>query len=234
MLVIAGQDGFVKGRVSNTGLELEPKPDGSPDIATAIGKGALEVVRSNTNPYMPFYQPYTGVVPIQTGEVAEDIAYYLAASEQTSSAIGLGVVVNKDGTVMKAGGWHIQVLPMASEETLTNLEANIQGLGSTTTLLAQGTPTIDIARLLLLGLADVKSATFSMVPKYGPCEDLDLEERMKRAISAMGQEEVDKILDENGGIVEISCDFCRVTKRYDKTQVDEMFLAAAAPEASKD
>eukprot|EP00466_Bigelowiella_natans_P005949 jgi/Bigna1/45716/e_gw1.145.2.1 len=199
IMVIADQKGMVKGRISNPQFEVPPRADGAPDVGSAVGKGALEVVRSNTNPYMPFYKPYTGVVPISTGEIAEDIAFYLASSEQTSSAIGLGVVLNPDGTVKKAGGWHLQVLPLASEGTLVMLETNIQNLGSTTDLLSEGVSTLGISRLLLDGLADVEDATFSLVPKYGPCEESDLESRMVRAIAALGREEAESLLEENDG-----------------------------------
>ncbi|GAB5367592.1 hypothetical protein AAMO2058_001244000 [Amorphochlora amoebiformis] len=228
IMVIANNDGNVRGRISNPTFEVPPREDGTADIKNAVGKGALEVVRSNNNPYMPFYKPYTGVVPINSGEIAEDIAYYLAASEQTSSAIGLGVVLNPDGTVKKAGGWHIQVLPMASDETLVTLECNIQNLGSTTELLANGVPTLGISQALLSGLADIEKATFSLKPKYGPCEETNLEERMMRAIAALGKEEAVKLLDENDGIVEIRCDFCAHTKQFDREEIMTMLEEVAA------
>eukprot|EP00468_Gymnochlora_sp_CCMP2014_P008581 CAMPEP_0167749186 /NCGR_PEP_ID=MMETSP0110_2-20121227/5259_1 /TAXON_ID=629695 /ORGANISM="Gymnochlora sp., Strain CCMP2014" /LENGTH=285 /DNA_ID=CAMNT_0007634295 /DNA_START=355 /DNA_END=1212 /DNA_ORIENTATION=+ len=229
IMVIADREGNVKGKIRNPEVELPPKADGTPDIASAIGKGALEVVRSNTNPYMPLYKPYTGVVPITSGEVAEDIAYYLAASEQSSSAIGLGVVLDTDGSVKKAGGWHIQVLPMASEETLSGLEGNIQNLGSTTALLADGASTLQISQLLLLGLAEVEVPTFTLEPKYGPCETTDLEERMKRAIAALGKDDAVKLLDENDGMIEIRCDFCAHTKQFGREEVEKMLEETQAP-----
>jgi len=222
IMVIADQEGNVKGKVSNPHMEVPPRADGSPDISSAVGKGALEVIRSNTNPYMPFYKPYTGVVPIQTGEIAEDIAFYLASSEQTSAAIGLGVVLNPDGSVKKAGGWHIQVLPMASEPTLVMLETNVQLLGSTTDLLSDGVSTLEISRRLLDGLAEIKEPTFSMKPKYGPCNTEDLESRMGRAIAALGREEIEKLLEEQGGSVEIRCDFCAHTRVFGEDEVRKM------------
>lgn len=115
LTAIADWKGNVKGMCQNPLADPPLKSSGKLDVASAVGKGVLSVIRSI--PYQK--EPYTGVVPINSGEIAEDLAYYLAESEQTQSALGLGVSLEKDAGVKAAGGFLISVLPFAEEETLS-------------------------------------------------------------------------------------------------------------------
>jgi molecular chaperone Hsp33 len=191
LTAIADWKGNVKGLVGNPRADPPLRADGKLNVAQAVGKGILSVVRSI--PYQK--EPYTGVVPIHSGEIAEDLAYYLADSEQTQSALGLGVSLNRDGSVKHAGGFLISVLPFAEEETLQQLESNLTGLSSVTEMLGSGMSPEQIAERLVQGLG-LSEGSSHLVPRYGPCEINDLKQRMKNAVSTLGRAEIESILKE--------------------------------------
>lgn len=121
---IANGEGCVRGYLGDPRIALPPNAAGKLDVAKAVGKGILAVVRNSKYAQ----QPYTGLVPITTGEIAEDVAVYLADSEQTPSALGVGVYVSETGSVTGAGGFLVQLLPGASEETISTVEKNVAAL----------------------------------------------------------------------------------------------------------
>ncbi|KAI7839699.1 hypothetical protein COHA_006506 [Chlorella ohadii] len=212
--VIADARGTVKGKVGNPAADPPLRPDGKLDVGTAVGRGVLAVVRSWKNEYV---QPFTGMVPIATGEVAEDLARYLVDSEQTQSALGLGVSISKDLSIKAAGGFLIQVLPFAEDETIEALERNISAAGSVTDMLARGMGAADISKQLLKGLGGSDTG-FQLTPRYGPCEPADLQDRMKQAVALLGADEVRSIMQEQGKI-EVTCDFCRQTYQFKEDEV---------------
>ncbi|KAL0021890.1 hypothetical protein WJX77_012153 [Trebouxia sp. C0004] len=207
MQVIADTYGNVKGTMTNPSADPPLREDGKLNVGAAVGRGVLAVVRSHPKNE----HPYQGMIPIATGEVAEDLARYLADSEQTNSALALGVSINRDTSIRSAGGFLIQVLPFAGENTLRQLESNLASLPSVTELLHQGLGPADITARLLegIGLSDVPSS--SLCPRYGPCEIGDLQDRMKRAVALLGPQEVNNIMQEEGKI-EVTCEFCRETQ----------------------
>ncbi|KAK9862408.1 hypothetical protein WJX84_008073 [Apatococcus fuscideae] len=211
--VISTSSGLVKGKVGNSLADPPLRPDGKLNVGGAVGKGVLAIVRNHEK----WARPYTGLVPIVTGEVGDDLASYLVESEQSNSALGLGVSIQKDASVRAAGGFLIQVLPNASEETLQQLEQNLAGVTSVTSLLHEGATPLDIAQRLLtnLGMTDVQ---FSLKPKYGPCDRAELRERMKRVVALLGADEVDRILEQEGKI-EVKCEFCQDLELFDKEEV---------------
>lgn len=151
-------------QVGNPAADPPLRPDGKLNVGAAVGKGVLAVVRSHPAQE----RPYSGMIPIYSGEVADDLARYLVDSEQTNSALGLGVSINKDASVRGAGGFLIQVLPFASEATLSQLEANLADLPAVTEMLDKGMTPGDITERLLQGLGMADGA-FELTPKYVVC-----------------------------------------------------------------
>ncbi|KAL3142087.1 hypothetical protein ABBQ32_004710 [Trebouxia sp. C0010 RCD-2024] len=214
MQVIADTNGNVKGTMANPAADPPLRPDGKLNVGEAVGRGVLAVVRSHPQNE----HPYQGMIPIATGEVAEDLARYLADSEQTNSALALGVSVNRDSSIRAAGGFLIQVLPFASEETLQQLESNLSSVPSVTELLHQGLAPRDITDRLLEGIGLSEGPASSLHPRYGPCEIADLQERMKRALALLGEEEVKNIMRDEGKI-EVTCEFCQETYQFEQDEV---------------
>jgi molecular chaperone Hsp33 len=202
MLAICDSTGRVRGTVSNPGVDL-PLRDGHPDVAKAIGMGLLAVVRSRPT----WREPYTGTVPLVSGEIAKDITLYLTESEQTPSAVGLGVAIDADGRVSAAGGFLVQTLPNADAEAVAQMERNVVGLPSATALLQDGVDADGLADLLLAGLGG--SQRHRSVPVfYCPCS----RDRALRTIKLLGPEEIGEIVDSGSG-QEVCCEFCG--RRYD-------------------
>ena len=152
--------------------------------------------------------------------MAEDLAHYLAESEQVQSALALGVAIGRDLSVEAAGGYLVQVLPFAEEDTLAQLEANIAAAGSVTSMLRGGATARAITERLLEGLG-ASDPGFSLTPGYGPCEASALQNRMRSAVAALGEAEVRSILDEQG-CVEVTCDFCRDTYQFKEEEMMAM------------
>jgi len=219
ILCIATTDGMVKGMVTNPNVNMT-RPDGVVDVAGAVGPGTVSVVRSHPT----WREPYSGTVPIVSGEIAEDLAQYLSDSEQQRCALAAAVTLNGDGSVAAAGGYLIQALPLISDESLDFLERNIKTLMPITDLLGQGFSCADITAMLLRDLG-VSPGADSKVPNYGPCDPEDLKLRMRRAIATLGEEEARDLIAEKG-VIEITCDFCKISAQFDEASVEETLAAA--------
>lgn len=211
---VATAGGLIKGRVGNPSCDPPLRSDGKLAVGTAVGAGVLVVVRSEDSQYA---QPYTGMTPLVTGEIAEDFAQYLADSEQINSAVGLGVSINRDASIRAAGGFIVQVLPFASEETLQQLERNLAALPSITDLLHEGRSAAQLTDAILGSLGTQPEITSSLTPRFGPCDESDLRHRMKRAVAALGRAELEDIIREEGKI-EVECEFCR--DKFEFTEKD--------------
>ncbi|KAK9826750.1 hypothetical protein WJX81_004901 [Elliptochloris bilobata] len=216
---IADATGMVKGKVGNPHADPPLRADGKLDVGAAVGRGVLSVVRSHPAQE----KPYTGLVEIRSGEIAEDLAAYLADSEQVNSALALGVSVNRDISIRAAGGYMVQVLPFASEATLSRLEANVGAAPSVTDMLLSGAVPADIAARLLDGLGATPG--ISLVPRYGPCEAAALQEWMKRAVALLGDAEVRQILGKEGRI-EVTCEFCRETYTFQEHENEDTVVVS--------
>jgi len=191
VIVQATSSGESKGMVSNSACDLPLRPDGKLDVGGAVGKyGTLTCTRSLPKQK----EPFRGVVPLASGEIAEDLAAYLQQSEQIGAAVALGVLVAPDLSVEQAGGFFIQVLPFASEETLSTLEANLAGLPSMTTLMSAGHSPAAVTEMLLGKLGVSPGAELCAAPKYGPCVEDDIRARMERACVSLGLKELRDIL----------------------------------------
>jgi molecular chaperone Hsp33 len=197
MVAICDSDGRVRGTVSNPEVDL-PLRDGHPDVARAIGLGLLAVVRSRPT----WREPYTGTVPLVSGEIAKDITLYLTESEQTPSAMGLGVAIDAEGRVAAAGGFLVQTLPGADDEAVAQMERNVVALPHTTDLLQEGVDADGLADLLLAGLGGSERHRSQPV-FYCPCS----RERALRTLLLLGHEEIAEIIEEGSG-QEVCCEFC--------------------------
>lgn len=207
MTVTADARGRVKGFVSNPGVML-PLKDGKLDIAGALGIGVLSVIKD-----IGLREPYVGDTILVTSEIGDDLTYYFATSEQVPSSVGLGVLMNKDNTVAQAGGFIIQLMPDAKEETVAELEKRIGEVKSVTELLEQGMTPEEILSHILgdmgLEILDKTETQF-----YCNCS----KERVAKAVISIGKEELEKMIEENKPI-EVKCHFCNTAYNF---SVDEL------------
>ena len=198
VLVTADNLGGVKGYVQNPDVDLPNNSFGHLNVGGAVGRGTLTVIRD-----MGMKDPYVGQTAIQTGEIAEDITYYYAASEQIPSSVGLGVLVNrKEKKILQAGGFIVQLMPFAEEETISALEKNLKEIDAVTKMLSAGDTPEEILGKVLKGLGPVITDK-SPVEFRCNCG----KERYERALVLLGRDEVQKIVDD-GEPVEIRCQFC--------------------------
>ena len=204
ILVTADNAGGVKGYVENPSVDLPSKTEGHLDVGGAVGRGTLTVIRD-----MGMKDPYVGQTAIQTGEIAEDITYYYAVSEQIPSSVGLGVLVNRrEKKILQAGGFIVQLMPFAEEETIAKLEKNLAAIDSVTEMLSSGDTPETMLGKVLDGLGPVVTAK-DPVEFRCSCG----KERYERALVLLGRDEVQKIVDD-GEPVEIKCQFCGKKYRF--------------------
>lgn len=202
LVAVADSRGNVKSYATNPVVEIPLNKFGKLDVGGAVGKdGTLSVVKD-----LGLKEPYVGVIPLVSGEIAEDIASYYATSEQIPTVCGLGVLVNPDLTVKVAGGYLIQLLPFADEKCIDVLEKNINTLPPVTTMMTDGLTAEEIALKLLDGL-EPNILDESEVFYKCDCS----RERTERVLISLGKKELSAMADE-GKDVEICCHFC--DKKY--------------------
>lgn len=194
----AGLDGAVRGYVNNPSATLPPRPDGKLNVGGAIGKGDLQVIRAHA----PYGDPYSSSVDLATGEIAEDIAVFLAQSEQISSAVLLGVYLESSG-VVKSGGVILQALPDADEGALALLEANVRALGQLTDAMKRAS-LLEIIEELCWGL-EFELLTKDALPLRFECRCSD--EKALDALAYFTPEEREHMIEEDGG-AEVICHWC--------------------------
>lgn len=196
IVTVADCYGNVRGYVDNPHVEL-PLKNNKLDVSGAIGTGHLAVAKTINGA-----KPYVGRVELQTGEIAEDIAYYFMSSQQTPSVVALGVLVDVDYTIKAAGGYIIQLLPGASDELITKLEANVYTLEPVTQMLSQNYDTQRMAREILLGF------DYEILDKIHPEYKCNCsKEKMEKALISLGKDELNSIIDQEES-VELCCHFC--------------------------
>ena len=208
LTVTADSKGNVKGYAYNPGVMLPPNEFGKLDVGGAVGEGVLSVIQD-----IGLKEPYVGQTILVGGEIAEDLTYYFANSEQTPSSVALGVLMNKDNTVKQAGGFIIQLLPGASEEMIALLEKRLGEITSVTSLLEEGkTPEMILTHILGgLGLDIMEEIP---VRFHCNCE----KSRVEKALISIGRKELEEMIEE-GKTIEVNCHFCN--KNYEFT-VDEL------------
>lgn len=204
LTVTADAQANVKGYAIEPQVMLPPNAMHKLDVGGAIGKGILSVIKD-----MGLKDPYVGQTQLQTSEIAEDLTYYFATSEQVPSAVGLGVLMEKDNTVRQAGGFIIQLMPFAEEEVIQKLEKNLAEVSSVTKLLDEGNTPEQILELLL---GDLDLEINDTIPTRFHC-NCD-KERVEKAIISIGKKEIaDMIAD--GEPIEVKCQFCNKAYHFD-------------------
>lgn len=217
LTVTADSLGHVKGYANVPDVIIPAKQNGKLDVSGAIGKGYLSVIKD-----MGLKEPYVGQTALQTGEIAEDLTYYFAASEQVPSCVGLGVLMEKDNTVRQAGGFIVQLMPFAEEAVIAKLEENIQKLASVTTMLDQGNTPEQMLQIVLEGLQPEVTHTMP-VSFYCNCS----KERVEKALISIGKKELGEMIREEKEI-EVNCHFCNTNYVFDVARLKELYEQADA------
>ena len=208
IMVTADAKGNVKGYATVPDVILPANQLGKLDVAGAVGKGSLRVIRD-----MGLKEPYVGQTLLQTGEIAEDLTYYFATSEQVPSSVGLGVLMERDNTVRQAGGFLLQLMPFAEEQVIGRLERNLEAFSSVTALLEGGKTPEQMLEGLLEGLEcevlEKRPVAF--------CCNCD-RNRIEKVLISLGKKEIQDMIEE-GQEIEVNCQFCG--KHY-KFTVEEL------------
>ena len=212
--VTADSKGNAKGYVNNPDVMLPPK-NGKLDVGGAIGAGFLTVIKD-----MGLKEPYSGQTVLQTAEIAEDLTYYFATSEQVPSSVGLGVLMEKDNTVRCAGGFIVQVMPFIEESVLSKLEENINKIQSVTSMLDNGHTPEEMLSQVLEGL-DMQIVDTMPAKFYCNCS----KERIEKAIISIGKKDIQSMIDD-GEDIEVKCHFCNTAYKYSVDELKELINKA--------
>ncbi|MBC5664015.1 MULTISPECIES: Hsp33 family molecular chaperone HslO [Dorea] len=200
--VTADSKGDVKGYVENPDVMLPPK-NGKLDVGGAVGIGLLQVIKD-----MGLKEPYSGQTILVSSEIAEDLTYYFANSEQVPSSVGLGVLMEKDNTVKTAGGFIIQMMPFAEDATISQIEENLKHVTSVTELLDKGYTPEQLLEELLgnvgLEITDTMPTRF-----YCNCS----KERVEQAVASVGKKDIQEMIND-GKPIEVKCHFCNTAYHY--------------------
>ena len=209
--VTADSQGHVKGYVENPDVLLPANALGKLDVGGAVGNGMLRVIKD-----MGLKEPYVGQVALQTSEIAEDLTYYFATSEQVPSAVGLGVLMNKDNTVRQAEGFIVQLMPFAEESVIAKLEQNVQKINSVTNLLEEGHTAESLLEKVLDGF-DVEINDRMDTRFYCNCS----KERVEKALISIGRKDLNEMIQE-GKPIEMNCHFCNTNYTFSVEELKEI------------
>ena len=208
LTVTSDSKGRVKGYVNHPEVMLPANAQGKLDVGGALGLGVLSVIKD-----LGLKEPYVGQTELKTGEIGDDLTYYFASSEQVPSAVGLGVLMEKDNTVRQAGGFIVQLMPFAEESTIAKLEENVQKITSVTNLLEEGHTPESLLEKVLEGF-DMEINEKVPTEFYCNCS----RERVEKALISIGRKELNEMIQE-GKSIEMNCHFCN--KNYEFT-VEEL------------
>lgn len=218
LLATADAAGHVKGYAFHPEVMLPPNAQGKLDVGGALGVGVLSVIKD-----IGLKEPYVGQTILVSGEIAEDLTYYYATSEQVPSSVALGVLMNRDNTVRQAGGFLIQLLPGASDEVIDKLEQRLGEISSITSLLDAGKTPEEILQDLL-GDFDLEILEKKQVSFQCDCH----KERVEKAIISIGKKEIQEMIDE-GKEIEVCCQFCNKKYTFSVEELDAMLKKAVRP-----
>lgn len=211
LTVTADSKGNVKGFASNPKVDLPPNSQGKLDVGGALDLGILSVIKD-----MGLKEPYVGQCQLQTGEIAEDLTYYFATSEQIPSAVGLGVLVDVDGSVRQAGGFIIQLMPFTSDEVIEKLEKRIGEIDSVTTMLERGLTPEGILEEIL---GELGVEVMDRVPTAFLCDCS--KEKVSRALATISRKDLDSIIND-GESIEVKCQFCNKAYEFGIDELKEL------------
>ncbi len=215
--VVADHDGCPRGYVQTPAVVLPLREDGHLDVGGALGhSGTLTVIKD-----LDMRDPYVGTVPLVSGEIAEDVTGYFAESEQIPTACALGVLVNTDQTVLRAGGYLIQLLPGADDAVIGKVEQGVRALGQVTTaLMEEG---MDAEGLLRRALDGFDMELLERHPVSYRCQCS--RERVAKALISMGQAELESLIAEQGK-ADLTCQFCDAVYHFDRAGLEELLKKA--------
>ncbi|MBQ3427562.1 MAG: Hsp33 family molecular chaperone HslO [Clostridia bacterium] len=216
MVAVTDSRAHVRGYVENPYADLPVNPKGKLDVGGVVGKGFLSVIRD-----LNMKEPYIGRTPLISGEIAEDITYYYAKSEQVPTALALGVLVDTDLSIKAAGGYMIQLMPEADDQTAERLTEQIGVLPSVTDMINDGMSAEDIAFAVTSGF-DMLLENNAAHPTY---ECKCSRERMERALISIGRDEIKSIIDEQGE-AEMGCRFCDKKYIFNKEELNDLYMKA--------
>ena len=209
--VTANSKAEVKGYVGNPNVELPLNARGKLDVAKAVGAGRLDVIRD-----MGLKEPYVGQTPLISGEIAEDITYYFANSEQVPSSVGLGVLVDRDFSVKTAGGFLVQLLPFAEDAVIDKLEENLKEIKSVTAFYEEGHTPEDLIHAIC---RDMDVQITDTVPTVFRCNCS--KERVEKALISIGTKELTSLIEE-GKAVTLNCGFCNTDYTFEIPEMKEL------------
>lgn len=212
ILAVSDCEGNVRGYVQNPHVELMEKYQGKLDVGAAVGQdGTLTVIKD-----IGLKEPYVGSIGLFSGEIADDLAMYFVESEQIPTACALGVLVGLDQSVTAAGGYLIQLLPGASEDMITKIEAGVHAMGSVSHALADG---LDGEGLLRAVLKDFDLEILEKHPVEYRC--YCSRDRVTRALISMGKKDLGELIQDQGK-AELTCQFCDQVYHYSKEELEEI------------
>ena len=212
ILAVSDNEGNVRGTVDNPAVDIPLRPDGKLDVGSAVGcDGILTVIRD-----LNMKEPYVGSVGLLGGEIAEDLAAYFVESEQIPTACGLGVLVDRDQSVLAAGGYLIQLLPGAGEDVISKVEGGVMAAGSVTGLLRENDDPEAILRKVLSDF-DLDILEKSPVEYRCYCS----RERMERALISLGPQQLESLIEEQGS-AELRCQFCDNVQTFTRQQLEAL------------
>lgn len=221
MVVTTDAQGGIKGYMSNPEADVPLKSNGKPDVAALVGKGSLRIIKD-----MGLKEPYAGVSEINSGEIAEDLAYYYYVSEQTPSVVALGVSLKDTKTIKSAGGYMVQLLPGAEDTFIDALEEKIKAIRSITDLLEGGMDLERIAHLLYEDMTDEEGK--KLIEEYEILEVKDVfyscsceKDKFYKGLITLGKEQLEEIFKEQE-FLEAECQFCGKKHRFEKEEFKDI------------
>lgn len=217
VIVTANNHGEVKGYPFNPTVLIPANAKGKLDVAEAIGVGLMSVIMDTG-----MKEPYVGQVALLSGEIAEDLTYYYATSEQTPSSVGLGVLLNKDNTIKASGGFIIQLMPGCPDEVIDKLEEKINGLSPVTTMLSEGMSPNDILKHILGDMELEFTESLDLSFKCNCNKD-----RIEKALISVGEKELKEMIDD-GKPIEVKCHFCNKAYEFKVNELEDMLRKATS------
>lgn len=215
LTVTADSKGRVKGYAFNPNVIIPNNSKGQLDVASALGLGVMSVIKD-----IGLKEPYVGQTILVTSEIADDITYYFATSEQVPSSVGLGVLMNKDNTVEQAGGFIIQLMPDASEDIIDKLEKRIGEIKSVTEMLENGMTPENILEHIL---GDMDLDVLETIPTEFYCNCS--KERVEKAIISIGKKDIQEMIDD-GKEIEVNCHFCNTKYTFSVEELKDILEKA--------